>query len=245
MPGQRIIHTALLSIHDVMPETLTAVDRLLLMLGQIPPHSITLLVVPGRSWQQTDLDWLHRQQNRGYRLAGHGWLHYCDKPRSAYHRLHSLFLSRNVAEHLSLSRSGVHKLIARCHAWFAEQGLHSPTLYVPPAWAMGDIGRPLLQALPFSQYETLQGVYHSDRDLFQTLPLAGYEADTATRALLLRVFNEYHRRRAAYAGLPLRIGIHPYDLQHHLAADLLQDIERVELAHNYQSYRHAAAECDL
>lgn len=227
-----------------MPETRAAVDKLLFMLGKISPYSITLLVVPGRSWQQADIDWLHQQQSKGYRLAGHGWLHSCGKPQGFYHRLHSLFLSRNVAEHLSLSCSGIHELIARCHAWFAEQGLHSPALYVPPAWAMGDIHSPMLRALPFSQYETLQGVYHSESDLFDKLPLTGYEADTASRALFLRVFNQCHRRRAAYHGLPLRISIHPYDLQHHLAADLLQDIKLVEWARNYQNYREALRDSD-
>lgn len=241
MPERHTIYTALISVHDVMPETLAAVDKLLLALGHLPPGGITLLVVPGRCWQQADIDWLQQRQNKGYRLAGHGWVHYCGKPQNLYHRLHSLFLSRNVAEHLSQPRLRIQELITRCYDWFADQGLNSPTLYVPPAWAMGNITRPMLQALPFSQYETLQGVYHSDRDLFDKLPLTGYEADTSSRVLFLRGFNHLHRHRAGHDGLPLRIGIHPDDLQYPLAADLLKDIQGVEQALNYQDYRHAVS----
>lgn len=237
MPAQRTIHTALISVHDVMPETLTAVGELLNALGEIPPASVTLLVVPGRSWQQTDIDWLHEHQYLGYRLAGHGWMHFCGAPQSLYHRLHSLFLSRRAAEHLSLSRSQINERVARCYEWFAHQGLNSPALYVPPAWAMGNVTTSLLQALPFSQYETLSGVYHSDGDSFDRLPLTGYEADLPARAIFLRRFNQYQRYRAASTGLPLRIGIHPYDLQYRMANDLLQDVHSVERAMNYESYR--------
>ncbi|MDO8861989.1 polysaccharide deacetylase family protein [Haliea sp. E1-2-M8] len=237
MSEQRTIHTAVISVHDVMPETLTAVGHLLNALGEIPPASVTLLVVPGRRWQQADIDWLHEHQDLGYRLAGHGWMHCCDAPQSLYHRLHSLFLSRRAAEHLSLSRSQINELVARCYGWFADQGLNSPTLYVPPAWAMGNVAKPRLQALPFGQYETLSGVYHSDGDSFDRLPLTGYEADSPSRAIFLRRFNQYQRYRAACTGLPLRIGIHPYDLRHRMANDLLKDVHSVERAMHYENYR--------
>lgn len=236
-PAHPAIHRALISIHDVMPETLSAVTELINAFGEIPPASVTLLVVPGRSWRREDVAWLHEHQRLGYRLAGHGWQHSCDPPQSLYHRLHSLFLSRRAAEHLSLSSSQIKALITRCHQWFACQGLNSPALYVPPAWAMGNVARPLLRRLPFTQYETLSGVYHRDDDSFDRLPLTGYEADSPLRALFLRRFNQYQRSRAAHTGLPLRVGIHPYDLQHRMASDLLTDLHSVERAVNYECYR--------
>ena len=222
-----------------MPETLSAVAELINAFGEIPPASVTLLIVPGRSWQREDVAWLHEYQRLGYRLAGHGWMHSCGPPQSLYHGLHSFFLSRSAAEHLSLSSAQIKALITHCYEWFSHNGLNSPALYVPPAWAMGNVARPLLQALPFSQYETLSGVYHSDDDSFDRLPLTGYEADSPSRALFLRRFNQYQRYRAAHAGLPLRIGVHPYDLRHRLANDLLADLHAVERALNYASYRDA------
>lgn len=222
-----------------MPETLSAVAELINAFGEIPPASVTLLIVPGRNWQREDVAWLHECQHLGYRLAGHGWVHSCGAPQSLYHRLHSFFLSRRAAEHLSLSSAQIKALITRCYEWFSHHGLNSPALYVPPAWAMGNVAEPLLQALPFRQYETLSGVYHSDDDSFDRLPLTGYEADSTSRALFLRRFNQYQRYRAAHTGLPLRIGIHPYDLQHRMANDLLADIHSVEWPMNYESYRDA------
>ncbi len=136
---------ALISIHDVMPETREQVSQILALLPQ-GPQAITLLVVPGSNWQTADLDWLHQLQQQGYPLAGHGWLHRCEPPISLYHRLHSLLLSRRVAEHLSLSASGIDALIRNCHQWFLD---------VPPAWAMGSISRAQLAAMPFRLFETL------------------------------------------------------------------------------------------
>lgn len=238
-PAHGAIHKALISIHDVMPETLSAVGELIDAFGTIPPASVTLLVVPGRSWQRDDVAWLHEYQHLGYRLAGHGWIHSCGAPQSLYHWLHSFFLSRRAAEHLSLSSSQIKELITRCHQWFAYQGLNSPALYVPPAWAMGNVARSLLQRLPFSQYETLSGVYHCDHDAFDRLPLTGYEADSPPRTLFLRRFNWCQRYRAVHTGLPLRMVIHPHDLQHRMAGDLLADLHSVERAMNYDGYRDA------
>lgn len=232
---------ALISIHDVMPETLAAVDELLSLLLPFEPECITLLVVPGSSWEQHHIDWLHRQQRKGHALAGHGWLHRCAKPRTLYHALHSLFLSRNVAEHLSLMPAEIYRLVVRCYRWFAEQGLHSPTLYVPPAWAMGNVDRSFLKTLPFQQYETLRGVYHAESDIFDPLPLTGYEADTRWRAAFLRAFNDWQRRRAVRSGVPLRIGLHPHDLRCYLATDLREDLQSLLRAYSYRNYRQRPA----
>ena len=57
--------TALVSIHDVMPETRTRVTAMLARL-KLPAQAVTLLVVPGKDWQADDLDWL-----RGLQEAGH------------------------------------------------------------------------------------------------------------------------------------------------------------------------------
>jgi hypothetical protein len=49
-------------------------------------------------------------------------------------------------------------LMRRCHGWFADNGLSSPTLYVPPAWALGDLGCRHLCGLPFRSAGTLLGL---------------------------------------------------------------------------------------
>lgn len=220
----------LVSIHDVMPETRPAVSALLEGLSALPASAVTLLVVPGRAWSMDDLAWLRELQRRGHPLAGHGWYHRCAEPRTLGHRLHSAVLSRNVAEHLSLNGEGVVALIRACHAWFGERGLTPAPLYVPPAWALGPLPAARMRTLPFRYYETLTGLHDSHTGRFTALPLVGFEADTAGRALGLRLLNGVNLAAARLSGRPLRIAIHPYDAGLRLGAELPRWIARLDRA---------------
>jgi predicted deacetylase len=211
---------ALFSIHDVMPQTLATVSELrerLLQQGRQPP---ALLVVPGREWQPAQLDLLRGWARDGSELIAHGWRHHCI-PRSLRHRLHALLISRDVAEHLAETADGVCRLMQRSADWFADRGLPVPDSYTPPAWALGMAPRHLRRT-PFQRVETLGGIHFVGPDavVFRRLPLLGFEADTALRAGFLRQWNALQRRSATRRDRPLRIGLHPGDLQLRLAADL-------------------------
>jgi len=215
---------ALVSVHDLMPETLPAVLEVLTFLERHACPPVTLLVVPGGAWSRPQLDTLRALARQGHALAGHGWRHRIARLGGPGHWLHSRLISRNVAEHLALDEDGIAQLIGRCFDWFADAGLDTPTLYVPPAWAMGRIARARLAALPFRYYEVLSGVYDADEGRFRRLPLLGYEADTGLRASVLRLSNAANR---ALAGdRPIRIAIHPLDLGLHLSDDLALDLRR-------------------
>lgn len=222
---------ALLSIHDLMPESRLAVSSMLARLfASIPalrPEHITLLVVPGRQWSADDLVWLRHLSSAGHPLAGHGWAHRATNGRSFSHHLHSMLLSRDAAEHLSRPAHGVMALVLRCHAWFVEHDLPVGPLYVPPAWAVGQLGKAAQLALPFALMETLSGVIRLSDQSQQRLPLAGYEADNTMRAMLLSASNRFNVALAARTGRMLRIGLHPFDLQYHLAAQVIADLQRV------------------
>ena len=129
---------ALVSVHDVMPETLQQVGRILARLEADRISTATLLVVPGAGWTPAGIAMLHRFQERGYELAGHGWRHRVDRIDRLSHRLHARLISRNVAEHLALDAAGIIDLMGRCHAWFQEHGLRAPTLMcrLPGQWAL-------------------------------------------------------------------------------------------------------------
>jgi hypothetical protein len=218
---------ALISVHDLMPGTMPAVRRTLQRLEQRKLAPVTLLVVPGRGWNRAGLAELRQLQRDGYRLAGHGWLHHADRLGGLYHRLHSLFLSRSVAEHLALDELGIIALMQRCFAWFEDHGLDVPALYVPPAWAFGAVSTQRLRSsCPFRLIEVFNGVLEATTGQSRPLPLLGYEADNALRCQVLRGWNRWHRLRAHRSGEPLRIGIHPYDIDLRLAADLAQDLAR-------------------
>lgn len=210
----------LVSIHDVMPTTLDRVERIFDRLVAARLLPVMLLIVPGTGWRAKDLDRLRAMLNAGAQPAGHGWRHEVQHVRGLKHRLHSALISRRAGEHLALSRKEILRLMLRNHRWFAAHRLPQPGLYVPPAWAMGAVPRPLLNRLPFDQFETLAGVYDTRSRRFCRLPLAGFEADTAFRAVTVRSFNRINRGLAQASGRPLRLGIHPDDFELRLAEDL-------------------------
>lgn len=228
---------ALVSIHDVMPQTLHATGELVELCESHGIGIVTLLVVPGLPWTPGDLGQLRAWVDRGHELAGHGWVHRCESIRGIRHRLHSRLISRNVAEHLCRDAAGVEALIRQCADWFGSQGIETPQLYVPPAWALGDFPDDAMARGPFGMIETLSGVRFrqfqsaaseagarsaggeaTGRPLVRCvwLPLAGFEADTWLRQWTLRIVNGFGRRWATHASRcrvarPWRIAIHPED----------------------------------
>ena len=212
----------LVSIHDVMPVTLGKVCAIFDKLHDANQLPVTLLVVPGLDWQPEQLDTLRALVDRGAELAGHGWCHRAKSIRGLWHRIHSTFVSRDVAEHLALDRAGCVQMMQECFGWFDEHDLPSPDLYVPPAWAMGAARRADLDVLPYERYETMGGVYVANQG-FLKLPMIGFEADTAFRAFACRAWNRMNKGWAERAGA-LRIGIHPNDFELRLGDDVARAV---------------------
>ena len=203
----------LFTIHDVLPETLDDILEVIRVMDScgLPPAPI--LVSPGCGWADEQVETLQTLARNGHELVGHGWIHQVQKIRGVRHRIHSLLLSRNAAEHLAMSTEDLENMLRRCHAWFPEHDLPAPTMYVPPAWGLGKLPRQTMRKLPFRHYETLTGIYDSETDIFTRLPLVGFEADTVARALGLTLFNTVNTTLARIMGKPLRVAIHPRDLQ--------------------------------
>ncbi len=223
----------LYSIHDVMPVTLEKVCSIFDELhdaGQLP---VTLLVVPGLDWQPQQLDTLRSLVDRGAELAGHGWCHRAKSIRGLWHRIHSTFISRDVAEHLALDRAGCVKMMQDCFEWFGEHQLPKPDLYVPPAWAMGAARRADLDELPYRRFETMGGVYVA-HDGFIRLPMIGFEADTAFRALACRIWNRMNKGWAERSDA-LRVGFHPHDFDLLLAEDAARAVSMLGRPVSYSS----------
>ena len=223
---------AILSIHDVMPETRFVVDECLRYLeANVPacqPAKTTLLVVPGRDWRLSDMDWLHQCHELGYPLALHGWDHRAALRRDLSHQLHAMLLSRDAAEHLSRDAESVMARLQRGLDWFSLQGLAQPDVYVPPAWAAGRLSLAHWRQLPFRTVETLSGVLDVATGTQRALPLAGYEADTVLRELALTGVNAVSRSWSLFSGTPLRIGIHPCDMRLRMSGGLRRDLNRVD-----------------
>ncbi len=217
-----------ITIHDLSPAVIPQVRDVLFFLRNNGKQAAVLLVIPGLFQSEEDLLSLKKllADFPFVTLAGHGWKHRAVANKNLYHRLHSLFISRQVAEHLSLPEGELSRLIEKSFSWFVENGFPAPELYVPPAWAMGKISRTSLQKLPFRYYEYQHGIYDSVRDEFVFLPLVGFEADTSWRRVALDLWNKINFYWASGRRKCLRVAIHPFDLQLKLADDLLYFISR-------------------
>ena len=196
---------------------------ILRFLEKINVFPATLLVVPGLPWPAKKIKELRALQDSGYEIAGHGWQHRAGCIHSRWHRLHKMLISGTEAEHLSLSSAEIAKIITGCYRWFEAAGLAPPSLYVPPAWAMGRISKKVLQTLPFRLYETQAGIYDPLTGVFHPVPLTGYMADKRLRTNALKIVNRI-------STLPffhyLRIAIHPNDLNLPLADHLKTHLHR-------------------
>jgi predicted deacetylase len=215
--------TAILSIHDVMPETFARVLDIVRFIEARGADRFTLLVVPGKRWSAAQIGQIKALQDRGVDLAGHGWQHRIYRRTTSIHRLHGRIISRDSAEHLSLTQYEVAEIIARCYRWFGDVGLAPPQLYVPPAWAMGNMPWQCRQKLPFQLYETQFGLYDCHRSTLCILGVTGYMADTQFRRVALRGLNRANM--ALFRG-PLRIAIHPDDLRLPLVGDLSRHLRQ-------------------
>lgn len=208
------------SIHDVSPETVAWADSMVVRLTSEGASRLMILIIPAGDWPPAALDVVRQWESAGHMLALHGWDHRAVRPRGAYHRLHSLILSRDAAEHLSRDRAEMLARIERGREWFAANGLREPAVYVPPAWALGEVGPEDLQAIGFRWVETLTGIHDATHARHHMLPLVGFEADNAWRSAGLRVSNAVNLALARATDSPVRVAIHPHDDVGPLAHDL-------------------------
>ena len=215
------------TIHDVRPDTLDRVARLLDLLDVAGPR-VALLVVPGLDWSSDDVDRLRDWAAAGHELAGHGWVHR-RRPRTLYHRLHARIISRDQAEHLSASRSDVQALVELGRAWFDRHDLPAPSYYVPPAWAMGRLHVGDLAAVGYRVAEVQWGYLDLGAERFLAAPLIGFEADTWWRERALGVFNAVQVALARRTGRPLRLGLHPFDLELRRADEARRRVAEVDV----------------
>ncbi|MDA1300151.1 MAG: polysaccharide deacetylase family protein [Proteobacteria bacterium] len=224
---------AMVSIHDVMPDTLSRVEAIVARLPVPCRRNLTLLVVPGLEWQASQIDSLRRLERDGCILAGHGWTHRARTIKGPWHRLHALLISRNAAEHLALGRDEIIELIRRSRQWFESNGLVAPDLYVPPAWALGAVSRQDLTRLPYRYYETTSGIFDASKGRRLGLPLAGFEADNRLREGLLRISNVCNRLLSG-PERPLRIAIHPHDFEYRLGDRLTALLGQVSINYSHR-----------
>lgn len=228
MASKALLIRSLVSIHDVMPHNLDKIDFCLEQLKFNGIDTCYLLVVPGLDWDEKSIARLRQYVADGHELAAHGWLHKAAEISSLYHRLHSVLMSRDVAEHLCWSRSEALSYMRSARDWFADKQLPVPDFYVPPAWALGDLTPYDLSKTGFNYVETTTGIFDLRSDRFYRLPLVGFEARTPFSAAALRITNVTNRvLKRLFLKRSLRVSIHPDDFDLLLSASLKDVLARL------------------
>ena len=175
------------------------------------------MVIPGLDWKFHQIKKLKLWQNSGIEIAAHGWKHEAQEKKSLYHKIHGFIMSANCAEHLSKNKQEIIELVNESYNWFIDNGLKKPTLYVPPAWALGKVKKEELYQFNFTHFECTTGMFHKQKYSF--LPLLGFEENILLGALLRRFFNSLNFILARFTGV-IRIAIHPNDFNLYLKKDL-------------------------
>tara|TARA_A100001015_G_scaffold201502_1_gene224928 strand:+ start:2126 stop:2836 length:711 start_codon:yes stop_codon:yes gene_type:complete len=225
----------LISIHDVMPSNLSKINNIIYDLKKnYNITQLTLLVVPGLKWEKDQIAELKSLRSQGHELAGHGWIHKTSNIKTIYHKVHSKLISRDVAEHLSISKKEIINLLNNCFDWFKNENLPQPTLYVPPSWAIGKLKTKDFNKTKFQMFETLSGIYFKNK--FHKLPLLGYEADTLFRKFMVKISNKINNATASIFKIPIRLSIHPNDFELLISKDLIKDLKSNATFWSYESY---------
>jgi len=215
-----------ISIHDVAPSNLNRINEIINYLSD--RHSInkiTLLIIPGLPWEEEQINKLTKWQNTNrIELAAHGWIHKSKSSKNILHFLHSKLISDDCAEHLSRSKEEIIKIMNDSFSWFNDNGLKSPTLYVPPAWAMGELTKKDIESLPFNEVEVTSGVFINSK--FNFIPLIGFETKTYLSFLILKILNKFNYILYMFYG-KIRIAIHPDDFNLLLKKDIDKYLQKV------------------
>ena len=213
------------SIHDVKPNNLKKIEVIISLLHKHNIHKITILVVPGLNWKKKHIEQLYNWQNYGIKLAAHGWQHKASLKKTFYHKIHSVIMSGECAEHLSKNEDEIINIVKNSYNWFNKNNLNIPKLYVPPAWAIGNIRKQSIANLPFKTIECTTGVIKNKKYYF--VPLIGFEARNLYKAFFLKIFNKFNYILALFWG-KVRLGIHPDDFELYLNKDINIYLKKVK-----------------
>ena len=67
---------AYISIHDVSPDNLNDIENIISILSlKFNIKKISILVIPGLNWSQSQIHKIKTWQNNGIQIAAHGWFH--------------------------------------------------------------------------------------------------------------------------------------------------------------------------
>lgn len=208
------------SVHDVSPHTMPAVQALVASMAEVGVHRTSLLVVPDHHHRGHFLNypvfcaWLGEKAAAGHEIVAHGYYH--QRPRRAGETLRDRFTTRlytaDEGEFFDLPEAEALALLERAKEEFARAGWH-PAGFIAPAWLLGAGAESAARQAGFAYTTRLGGVSRLDRVEEWASQSLVWSVRSGWRRVLSLAWNASLFRRLQDNPL-LRIGIHPPDLKY-------------------------------
>lgn len=203
-----------MSVHDVAPATAGACRAWVADLERLGVP-LSLLVVPGAWRGRSILEdaetavWLHRRADSGDEIVQHGWRHEGVATGPAWRRAVSAVVARGCAEFATLEEAEAARRLGRGGDVLERLGFYV-TGFTPPGWLASPGSMRAIRRLGFRYTTSHLGVHDlASGSLVRALARSHRPGGCGERVgaeLLVR-----GARRAAAAGRPVRIAVHPAD----------------------------------
>lgn len=219
----------LVSLHDVAPATLDASRRWARFLDERGVVA-TVLAIPG-PWRGPSLaddaetrEWLWVRQSGGDEIGLHGWVHRVDRESRTARGTFGRAVARGAEEFWTLDGRQAARRVRRGLDILHTAGL-DPVGFTPPGWLISPQARHAVLSCGLRYVADHRGAGGAHRGL-RAPALSHRPNGFGERAGALAL--EAIARRRAQAGLPVRIALHPADLDRpELVAATLDAVDAV------------------
>ncbi|NUN93178.1 MAG: DUF2334 domain-containing protein [Verrucomicrobiae bacterium] len=213
----------IVSIHDISPFHFHPVQRQVNEMARLGVKRMSLLVIP-RHRDTGSLDqhpalvgWLRRWQEEGHEIVLHGWRHALPEGQMKspiQGRLRRWFYEElytaREAEFFALDRASALRLVEQGLSAFSVHGLHAQG-FVAPAWLLNSQVEEALRDAGLLYTTTRTEIVHLPSRARFPATSCVWSTRAAWRRGASLLWNARLARRLA-AREPMRVGIHPTDL---------------------------------
>ncbi len=223
----------IVSLHDITTSTFDRVQRQLEELAALGISRTSLLVIPYYHGQarldenKTLCDWLRQSQSDGHEIVLHGWLHQnlpSNHPRTWFYQ--NLYTS-GEAEFLNLPYEEAYARIGNGLRMFRQLGFNVHG-FIAPAWLMNPEIERATQAHGLEYTNTISELVHLPSGQRYSTRSCVWSSRTTWRRASSLVWNSWLFQRLKFVD-PLRISLHPCDLEYPAVWRQIRDLVRSAL----------------
>ena len=208
--------------------------------------SVSMLVVPG-PWRGGDLigddsfrNWLHETATDRHEVVQHGFSHtidHFDEP-NIFGRLVGNFAARGCQEFWSISETEARNRLHNGLAVLAKAG-HRPVGFVAPGWLTSRAAVGAVRRVGFNYLTTHFFVrdFVSEKKYFA--PVVCQRPNSASTATVAKLTKNL-AMALRVANLPIRVAIHPDDLEQHETRDAIFSVIENAIKNGYKSETYAS-----